>query len=80
MRTSTSGHDPSQHKISPEEALATSGAEATTTVLRAFLSTLPVVGGPATELLNAILLPSLAKRRDRYFRDLYYDLRGLEEC
>ena len=62
-----------------EDALRTSRAEAATTVLRAALSALPLVEGPAAELVNAILLPSLTIRRDRFFTELYDDLRTLEE-
>ena len=79
MRTPTERPDQPQHKVTPEEAFATSGAEAVTTVVRAAVSAIPLVGGPAAELVNALLLPNLAKRRDRFFADLYCDFRMLEE-
>ena len=79
MRTVPKSPDKTEHKVTPQEALLTSGSEATTTVLRAAISALPLVGGPASELVNAILLPNLTLRRNRFFTELYYDLRKLEE-
>ena len=43
------------------------------------MSALPLVGGPAAELVNAILLPNLTRRRDKLLAALSRGLTELEE-
>ncbi len=49
------------------------------TAIKAVLSAVPIVGGPAAELFAAIIAPSLALRRDEWLRDLAERLLRLEE-
>lgn len=49
------------------------------TIAKAGLSAIPVVGGPAVELFNAIITPPLAKRRDEWIESIAEGLKKLEE-
>jgi hypothetical protein len=48
------------------------------TIVRAGLSAVPVVGGPAAELFSAIIVPPLTKRRDEWVESIANELRELE--
>lgn len=48
-------------------------------VVKAGLSAIPFVGGPAAELFNTIIAPPLAKRRDEWMESIADGLRDLEE-
>ncbi len=56
-----------------------SAGDAVHAVTRAGLGTIPVVGAAATELLNAIVTPSLEKRRNQWMEEVGEALRVLEE-
>lgn len=47
-------------------------------IARAGLSFIPVVGGPAVELLNTIVMPPLQRRREKWMRDVGEALQRLE--
>ena len=47
-------------------------------VLRMGLSAVPLVGGPAVELLNAVLAPPLERRRDHWMEEVAQRLKDLE--
>ena len=49
------------------------------TAVRAALSMIPVAGGPAAELFNAIVTPPLTKRRDEWLNSLAEDLVSLQK-
>jgi len=46
--------------------------------LKAAISTVPVAGGAAAELFAAVFMPSLERRRDRFFESLLEELRRLQ--
>jgi hypothetical protein len=46
--------------------------------VKAVLSALPIVGGPAAELFAAIIAPPLARRRDAWLQSLANGLAGLQ--
>lgn len=46
------------------------------TIVKAGLSAIPMVGGPAAELFSALIIPPLAKRRDKWVQSI---AEGLEE-
>jgi hypothetical protein len=56
-----------------------SGGDAVHTIVRAGLSAVPVVGGPAVELFSALITPPLAKRRDDWIRSIAEGLEELEK-
>lgn len=60
-------------------SLKPSKGDATHTIARAGLSALPGVGGPATELLNAVLTPPLILRQQRWREEVASAIRRLEE-
>lgn len=49
------------------------------TAIKAALSALPVVGGPAAELFGAIIAPPLAHRRDEWLQSLADGIQALQE-
>lgn len=49
------------------------------TIVRAGLSAVPVVGGPAAELFSAIIVPPLTKRRDEWVESIGRELQELEK-
>lgn len=53
--------------------------DVTHTIAKAGLSAIPVVGGPAVELFNAIITPPLVKRRDEWIESIAEGLKKLEE-
>ena len=53
--------------------------DAAHTVVKAGLSAIPVVGGPAAELFSAIVIPPLSKRRDEWVVSIAEELKGLEK-
>ncbi|MBZ5668115.1 MAG: hypothetical protein LAO04_00065 [Acidobacteriia bacterium] len=55
------------------------GGDIAHTVVKAGLSAIPIVGGPAAELFSALLAPPLAKRRDNWVRSIAEGLEELEE-
>lgn len=57
---------------------ATAG-DAAHLVVKAGLSSIPVVGGPAAELFAALIIPPLAKRRDEWVQSVVDGLKKLEE-
>jgi hypothetical protein len=63
-------------KLSPPKK---SKGDAVHTVARAGLSALPVIGGPAVELLQAVIQPPLEKRREAWMEDVGTKLHELEE-
>jgi hypothetical protein len=48
------------------------------TITKAGLSTIPLIGGPAAELFNAIIVPPLARRRDEWIQGIAVHLEELE--
>lgn len=48
------------------------------TITKAGLSAIPVIGGPAAELLSAIISPPLSKRRDKWIESIAQGLQKLE--
>lgn len=48
-------------------------------ITKTFASLIPVAGAPAVELLNAIVTPSLQKRRDDWFKAIGERIKKLEE-
>lgn len=48
-------------------------------IVRAGLSAIPIVGGPAAELFSAIVTPPLAKRRDAWIQSIAEGLKELEQ-
>lgn len=57
----------------------TTAGDAAHAVARAGLSALPLVGGPAVELFNAIVAPPLERRRAEWVREVGERLLGLEQ-
>ena len=53
--------------------------DAAHTVVKAGLSAIPVVGGPAAELFSAIVIPPLSRRRDEWVVSLAEALKKLEK-
>jgi hypothetical protein len=56
-----------------------SAGDAGHAVLKAGLGAIPLVGAPASELLNMIVLPPLERRRNKWAEDIGEALRVLEE-
>jgi len=54
------------------------GKDAVHAVVKAGLSAIPVVGGPASELFSLVITPSLEKRRDRWIESIGEALKALE--
>ena len=54
------------------------GKDAVHVVVKAGLSALPVVGGPASELFSLVVTPSLEKRRDKWIEAIGEALKALE--
>ncbi len=54
------------------------GKDAVHAVVKAGLSAIPVVGGPASELFSLVITPSLEKRRDRWVESVGEALKALE--
>ena len=48
-------------------------------VVKSGLSTIPVLGGPASELFTQVITPSLAKRRDEWLESVAKKLKDLED-
>jgi hypothetical protein len=46
---------------------------------RAALAAIPVLGGSITEVMSLVLTPAIAKRRDRWFKDLAEAVEQLED-
>ena len=63
----------------PKDKLKPTKGDAVHTVIRAALSAVPVVGGPATELFSAIIAPPLARRRDDWMRQIADAVRELQD-
>ena len=53
--------------------------DAAHTIAKAGLSLIPIIGGPAAEIFNAIITPPLAKRRDEWIKSIVDGLKELEE-
>lgn len=49
------------------------------TLARAGISSIPIIGGPANELLSLVIIPSLEKRRVEWIESIAETLKGLEE-
>jgi hypothetical protein len=49
------------------------------TLARAGISSLPAIGGPATELFNSIIIPPLNKRREKWMESVASGLTELEK-
>ena len=60
------------------DALTPTGGDWAHTISKGALSAIPAVGGPAAELLAAIIVPPLARRRDEWIRALADGLHVLE--
>lgn len=56
-----------------------SGGDVAHTIVRAGLSAIPVIGGPAAELFSALIVPPLTKRRDEWVQSIVDGLKTLEE-
>jgi len=61
-----------------ERRLQQTGGDTVHTVIRAGLSAIPVIGGPAAELFSAIITPPLSRRRDEWIQQIADGLRLLE--
>ena len=48
-------------------------------VVKAGISGIPVIGGPAAEIFSLIIVPPLTKRRDKWIENIAEGLKGLEE-
>ncbi|MFA5232524.1 MAG: hypothetical protein WC410_02565 [Candidatus Paceibacterota bacterium] len=55
------------------------GGDTAHMLVRAGLSAIPVVGGPATEIFSAIVNPPLSKRRDKWIESIVDELVKLQE-
>lgn len=55
------------------------GRDISHTLIRAGISGIPVVGGPANELLSLVITPSFEKRRDKWIESIAEGLKDLEE-
>jgi len=62
-----------------KEAPKPTGEDAAHMLVRAGLSAIPVVGGPATEIFSAIVNPPLSKRRDEWIESIVDELVKLQE-
>ena len=62
-----------------EEKPKTSTGDIAHKIVKAGLSAVPLAGGPAAELFNAIITPPLAKRRDKWIESIAEGLKELEE-
>ncbi|MBL8823790.1 MAG: hypothetical protein JNJ77_14470 [Planctomycetia bacterium] len=49
------------------------------TLLRALISTIPIVGGPAVEIFNAILTPPIERRKNEWMCNVAQDLAQLQQ-
>jgi hypothetical protein len=49
------------------------------TIVKAGLSAIPVIGGPAADLFSALIIPPLTKRRDEWIQSIVAGLQNLEE-
>ena len=49
------------------------------TVVKAGLSAIPFIGGPAAEIFSAIIVPPLSKRRNEWIESIAKGLKTLEE-
>ena len=49
------------------------------TLVKAGLSAIPVLGGPAAEIFSAIVVPTLSKRRDEWIESIVKGLKVLEK-
>jgi hypothetical protein len=49
------------------------------TLVRAGLSTIPIVGGPVLEVFNSVIIPPLSKRRDKWLLAVSEDIKNLEK-
>lgn len=48
-------------------------------IVKAGLSAIPYIGGPAAEIFSSVITPSLTKRRDKWVESIYNALRELEK-
>ena len=48
-------------------------------IVKAGISGIPVIGGPATEIFSLIIVPPLSKRRDKWIEEIAEGLKKLEE-
>lgn len=62
-----------------EEKPKTSAGDIAHKIVKAGLSAVPLAGGPAAELFNAIITPPLAKRRNKWIESIAEGLKQLEE-
>lgn len=62
----------------PDEKLGATKVDAVHTILKAALSTVPLVGGPAAELFSALVTPPLARRRDQWVKEIAQALKELQ--
>lgn len=58
--------------------LKPTGGDVAHTIAKAGLSLIPVVGGAASEILSAIIVPPLSKRRDKWLVSIAEGLKRLE--
>ncbi len=63
----------------PDEKLKPTKADAAHAFVRGVLSTVPVAGGPAAEFFSALVAPPLARRRDRWIREIARTLKQVQE-
>lgn len=61
-----------------EQDLTPSKSDWTHTLAKAGISAIPIIGGPAAELLGALMVPPLAKRRDEWLKSIAEGLKELE--
>lgn len=53
--------------------------DAVHTIVKAGLSAIPLLGGPAAEIFSAIIIPPLSKRRDEWIESIVKSLKAIEE-
>jgi hypothetical protein len=61
------------------EAPKPTKADAAHTIVKAGLSAIPIVGGPAAEIFSSIIVPPLGRRRDAWVESIANGLKELEE-
>jgi len=65
---------------SGKEKLGPGPGDRAHTAAKALISAVPYVGGPAAEIFEAVVVPPLAKRRDKWIESIAKDLQRLEEA
>ena len=62
-----------------ESKLERSSGDVVHAVVKAGISGIPIIGGPATEIFSLIIAPPLTRRRDKWMENMAEGLKRLEE-